>query len=271
MRVPSVTALRSRPRKPLHRIGATAGAATAGLPVLAGAASPGGIPASRSRQSRLLRPGSRRVRSPLALPTVGRPVAQVVSFRVAASSCSSAVGDHRQASCALASPLIPSVRARIHTPLPRTIAAVIVAHRTGSDDRRDRMAPATRASGTVAGSSHVNSTPLFTPPIDGSATSCVTMAARAIRSTAPILCNHAARLKRSHHKRMIPPPTMPARMPILPSPSTKGAMTKRPATRMMAPATPGQTRSGLSGEDSGAPVDIVNGSVQARAFRTMVG
>jgi hypothetical protein len=96
---------------------------------------------------------------------------------------------------------MPSVRARIHTPLPSRIAAAIVAHRTRREDRRDRIRPATRNGGTVAGSSNTNNIPPpGSPPIDGWAKRRVKTAASAISRTAPILSGHGARLKKSHRE-----------------------------------------------------------------------
>ena len=123
------------------------------------------------------------------------------------------------------------------------------------------MAPATRNGGTVAGSRNTNNIPPPAPPIDGCAKRGVMTAASAISRTAPILSNHGARLKKSHQRRMSAAPAAPTRMPIKPPPGTNGAMTKRANTTMMAPATPGQRRSGFSLEDSGPGVAIVNDSV----------
>ena len=148
-------ARRSRPgpRNPLHRIGATAGPATAGLPGFGGPGSPAGIPGFA-----VAAVASLAADESAGCGAVGAGGDGSVSSRAAVSSCSSAVGVHRHASCRLASPSMPSMRARSHTPLPRRIAAAIVAHRTPREDRRDRMAPATRNGGTVA-ESRMNNIP----------------------------------------------------------------------------------------------------------------
>ena len=224
-----------------------------------GLGSPAGIPGFPIGAAASLAAGE-----PAGLSTVDSDGS--VSSRAAVSSRSSALRVHRHASCSLASPLIPSLRARSQTPLPRKIAAATVVHRTPREDRRDRMTPATRNGGRVAGSRNTNSIPpvVVPPPIDGCTKRCVMTAASAISRIAPILSNHGARLKKSHQRRMSAAPAAPTTRPIKPPPGTNGAMTKRANTTMMAPATPGQRRSDFSLEDSGPAVAIVNYSVPER-------
>ena len=61
---------------------------------------------------------------------------------------------------------------------------------------------------------------------------------------------------------MSAPPARAARRPTKPLPGTN-AMTRRATTTMMAPATPGQRRSGFPFGDPGPVVAIVNYSVRS--------
>ncbi len=161
-----------------------------------------------------------------------------------ASSRSSGVGVHRQCRSDSASPVMPPVLMSARDPHASRMATAIEARRMAMEKPRLATAHATSAR-HITGVAKIGSIMPMNPfEIDGCTMREVAATATSISTIAAARSDQSARLKNSHHTRMMNAPATPASMPTAPAPGNKSGVTTRTSTIRTAAATPGHRRRG---------------------------
>ena len=174
----------------------------------------------------------------------GAEVGEASGSSAIASSRSSGVGVHRQCRSDSASPVMPPVLMNARDPHASRMATAIDARRMPMEKPRLATAHATSAR-HITGVAKIGSIMPMNPfEIDGCTMREVAATATSISTIAAARSDQSARLKNSHHTRMMNAPATPASMPTAPAPGNKSGVTTLTSTIRTAAATPGHRRRG---------------------------